>query len=106
MFQKLFFARLKFACFYLCLLITVYVYLQTSVAKEEYFAFNTPRKTPAFRTPIDFKNSPEFDEVEVPNAPKQPRSYKSRLNRKNLADISVALFSSPKKGLFMETEEV
>ena len=65
MFQKLFFARLKFACFYLCLLITVYVYLQTSVAKEEYFAFNTPRKTPAFRTPIDFNNPSGFDEIEA-----------------------------------------
>ncbi|KAJ9168933.1 hypothetical protein P3X46_020408 [Hevea brasiliensis] len=75
----------------------------TMVAKKWHFAYSTPRKTPAFRTPIDFENPNELDEIEAPNAPKQQRSYRSRLNGKKLADISVALFASPKK---METEEV
>ncbi|KAG5234887.1 F-box protein [Salix suchowensis] len=76
----------------------------TSIAKEWHFAYSTPRKTQAFRTPIDFGNPSELDEIEAPNAPKQRRSYKSQINRKRFADLSVALFASPKKGLFMETE--
>lgn len=78
---------------------------QTVVAKNCHFAYSTPRKTPAFRTPIYFEDTNELDEIEAPNAPKQLRSYRSRLNGKKLSDISVALFASPKKGLFMETEE-
>lgn len=77
----------------------------TVVAKNCHFAYSTPRKTPAFRTPIYFEDTNELDEIEAPNAPKQLRSYRSRLNGKKLSDISVALFASPKKGLFMETEE-
>ncbi|XP_015578154.1 F-box protein SKIP27 [Ricinus communis] len=77
----------------------------TLVARKLHFAYSTPRKIPAFRTPIASTENPtEFDEFEAPNAPKVSRCYKSRLNRKNLMDISVALFASPRKGLFMETE--
>ncbi|KAL9383975.1 hypothetical protein Peur_024298 [Populus x canadensis] len=76
----------------------------TLIAKEWHFAYSTPRKTQAFRTRIDFGNPSGLDEIEAPNAPKQRRSYKSQLNRKSIADVSVALFASPKKGLFMETE--
>ncbi|KDP20884.1 hypothetical protein JCGZ_21355 [Jatropha curcas] len=76
----------------------------TLVAKKWHFAYSTPKKTPAFRTSIDFENPSEFEDIEAPNAPKVPRSYKSRLNGKNLADISVALFASPRKELFLETE--
>ena len=73
------------------------------IAKERHFAYSTPRKSQGFRTLFDFENPSELDEIEAPNAPKQRRSYKSQLNRKNIADISVALFASPKKGLFVET---
>ncbi|KAL3596334.1 hypothetical protein D5086_007971 [Populus alba] len=76
----------------------------TVIAKESHFAYSTPRKSQGFRTPFDLENPSEFDGIEAPNAPKQRRSYKSRLNRKSIADVSVALFASPKKGLFMETE--
>ncbi|KAJ6738068.1 F-BOX PROTEIN SKIP27 [Salix koriyanagi] len=75
----------------------------TVIAKERHFAYSTPRKSQGFRTLFDFENPSELDEIEAPNAPKQRRSCKSQLNRKSIADISVALFASPKKGLFVET---
>ncbi|KAG5246878.1 F-box protein [Salix suchowensis] len=62
-----------------------------------------PEEVSGFRTLFDFENPSELDEIEAPNAPKQRRSCKSQLNRKSIADISVALFASPKKGLFVET---
>ncbi|XVF25904.1 hypothetical protein REPUB_Repub13aG0254300 [Reevesia pubescens] len=63
----------------------------TVIAKQLHFAYSTPTKTKAFRTSIDFKESSELDEIEAPNAPRQWRSNRS-INRKKLADISVALF--------------
>lgn len=74
----------------------------TQIAKEQHFAFNTPTKTRVFRSSIDFEEPSELDEIEAPNAPKQLRVPKSRISREKLAGISVALFASPKKGLFME----
>ncbi|CAK7350714.1 unnamed protein product [Dovyalis caffra] len=76
----------------------------TLIAKQWHFAYSTPRKSQAFRTPIDLENPSELNEIEAPNAPKHRRSYKSQLNRKSIADVSVALFASPKKGLFVDTE--
>ncbi|XP_022724538.1 F-box protein SKIP27-like [Durio zibethinus] len=64
----------------------------TVIAKQLHFAYSTPRKTKAFRTSIDFEESSELDEIEPPNAPRQWRSHRS-INRKKLADISVALFA-------------
>ncbi|KAK4858428.1 hypothetical protein QYF36_016206 [Acer negundo] len=74
----------------------------TQIAKEQHFAYSTPKKTQVFRSSIDFKEPSEFDEIEAPNAPKQFRAHKSRISREKLAGISVALFASPKKELFME----
>lgn len=77
----------------------------TLIAKQWHFAYNTPRKTRVFKTSIDYEDPIENAEVEAPNAPRQMRAYKSRLTSQKLADISVALFASPKKNLFMEEEE-
>lgn len=73
----------------------------TLIAKQSHFAYSTPRKT------VGFKSMEMFDElveVEAPNAPKQCRAPRQRLSVKNLADISVALFSSgwPRGDLFSE----
>lgn len=64
----------------------------TVIAKHLHFAYSTPRKAKAFRISIDFEESSELDEIEAPNAPRQWRSHRS-INRKKLADISVALFA-------------
>ncbi|GFS46407.1 F-box family protein [Actinidia rufa] len=65
------------------------------VAKQLHFAYRTPIKTSTFQNSFDLGNVAKFEEVEAPNAPKQFRSYRSRLSgKKNLADISVALFAS------------
>ncbi|KAJ4703371.1 putative F-box family protein [Melia azedarach] len=74
----------------------------TLIAKECHFAYSTPRKSRVFGSSIDFEGPNEDDEVEAPNAPRQMRGYKSRISGKKLADLSVALFASPQKGLFME----
>ncbi|KAJ4825114.1 hypothetical protein Tsubulata_028992 [Turnera subulata] len=68
----------------------------TLVAKQWHFAYSTPRKTRAFRDPVELENESNFDEIDAPNAPKRSRqrSFVSRLNKKNLADVSVALFAS------------
>ncbi|KAK9267850.1 hypothetical protein L1049_010286 [Liquidambar formosana] len=81
----------------------------TLIAKQWHFAYSTPSKTRAFRNSIDLGDSSEFDEIEAPNAPKQWRSYRSRVSGNKLADISVALFASdedqwPKRQLLMDTE--
>lgn len=83
-------------------------HLQTLIAKEWHFAYSTPSKVRAFRTAIEFDNPSDLDEIEAPNAP-PTRRFRSPLNRKKLADISVALFAEeeeqwPKKKLPMETE--
>lgn len=65
----------------------------TVIAKRLHFAYSTPRKAKAFRTSIDLEEeSSELDDIEAPNAPRQWRSHRS-INRKKLADISVALFA-------------
>lgn len=51
-----------------------------------------------FRSPFDLTE--DLDGIETPNAPKQQRNYKSRLNGKKLAELSVQLFASPRKELF------
>ncbi|KAA8519886.1 hypothetical protein F0562_014204 [Nyssa sinensis] len=82
----------------------------TLIAKQWHFAYSTPTKTLAFGNSIALKDSREFNEVEAPNAPKQMGHYRSRVNGKKLADISVALFAAPdgegwpRKELFMEME--
>ncbi|XP_071736193.1 F-box protein At1g61340-like [Rutidosis leptorrhynchoides] len=63
------------------------------IAKKLHFEYSTPKKVPAFRCAID-QLSLDADEIEAPNAPKQSRVARSRLNRDKLAELSVALFSS------------
>ncbi|XP_073302055.1 F-box protein At1g61340-like [Primulina huaijiensis] len=82
----------------------------TVIVKQTHFAYRTPMKTVRFQR-VDIFG--DFDEGEAPNAPKQSRVPRSRLCKKKLADISVALFFSdeedcwPRKDAFveMETEE-
>ncbi|GAV58845.1 hypothetical protein CFOL_v3_02378 [Cephalotus follicularis] len=77
----------------------------TLIAKKWHFAFSTPRKS-VCRNSIDLDEQSMYDEIEAPNAPIQRKRacYKSQIDDKNLSDISVALFPSPKKELFVETE--
>jgi hypothetical protein len=63
------------------------------IAKKMHFNYITPKKIVAFRCDVD-QSSLEFDEIEAPNAPKKSRIAHSRLNNKELANISVALFAS------------
>ncbi|KVH96823.1 hypothetical protein Ccrd_001085 [Cynara cardunculus var. scolymus] len=63
-----------------------------TIAKKMHFAYSTPKKVPAFGCSID-PSLDDADEIEAPNAPRQSRVARSRLNRKKLADISVALFA-------------
>lgn len=63
---------------------------------EWHFAYRTPKKVRAFRTAtIDLgdSNEAEADEIEAPNAPKQSRVIKSRLEGKKLDSIAVNLFA-------------
>ncbi|KAF5742236.1 F-box protein [Tripterygium wilfordii] len=72
------------------------------IARQWHFAYSTPRKTRAFRNSVDLdENLSELDDTEAPNAPKQSRRYRSKISEESLADISVALFASPRKELFM-----
>lgn len=65
----------------------------TLVAKECHFAYNTPKKTRKYLSPFDLENQSDFDELKVPNAPKQ-RNFKSPFNWEDLSDVSVDLFAS------------
>ncbi|KAL4585522.1 hypothetical protein LXL04_010144 [Taraxacum kok-saghyz] len=60
------------------------------IAKKLHFEYSTPKKVPAFRSTIE-PSSTEFDEI---GAPRQSRVAHSRLDRKKLAALSVALFTS------------
>ncbi|KAL3522172.1 hypothetical protein ACH5RR_015006 [Cinchona calisaya] len=81
----------------------------TLIAKQWHFEYRTPKKTLRFRDAVDLENLDEFNELE-PQAPRRLRVPRSRLNSKNLADISLALFTSaggenwPRRELFMEME--
>ncbi|XP_073158656.1 F-box protein At1g61340-like [Henckelia pumila] len=77
------------------------------IAKQTHFAYSTPRKIVGFQK-VDIFG--DFDEGEAPNAPKQWRVRPSRLCKKKLSGISVALFLSdeedgwPRKDAFYEME--
>lgn len=80
----------------------------TVVAKQWHFAYKTPTKIRAFRNSIDLQNPSDCEEIEAPNAPL--RTFRSRISRKKLADVTAVLFASPDEGqwtrrggLFMET---
>lgn len=70
------------------------MYEQTLIAKRLHFEFSTPRKTLPFRSAFDMEDLGDSNEVEPPNAPKLLKIARSRLSRKKLAEISVALFAS------------
>ncbi|XP_030473198.2 F-box protein SKIP27-like [Syzygium oleosum] len=81
----------------------------TVVAKQWHFAYTTPTKIRAFRSLIDPQNPSDCEEIEAPNAPL--RTFRSRISRRKLADVTAVLFASPDEGqwtrrggLFMETE--
>ncbi|KAJ0966019.1 hypothetical protein J5N97_027157 [Dioscorea zingiberensis] len=61
----------------------------TLIAKELHFAFSTPLKS------MNRGGSDLEQGIETPNAPKQHRIAKSRIDGKKLASIAVALFTSP-----------
>ena len=64
------------------------------IANQWHFECSTPKKkTSAFADPFDVGDQNGFYEIEAPNAPL--RNYKPRITgRKELAKISVALFTS------------
>ncbi|KAA8515376.1 hypothetical protein F0562_019013 [Nyssa sinensis] len=107
---KKFFYQIILASLMIIDLFCVSMNHQTLIAKQWHFAYSTPTKTSAFRSSIDLEDPSDLDEVEAPNAPKQSRCYRSRVGRKKMANISVALFATPdeerwpRKDLFMEME--
>ncbi|CAK9176790.1 unnamed protein product [Ilex paraguariensis] len=80
------------------------------MAEKWHFTYSTPRKTLSCRDSIYLEDVSDFNEVEAPNAPKQSKVPRSRLDGKKLTDISVALFASPdgdrspRRELFMGME--
>ncbi|KAK4797507.1 hypothetical protein SAY86_029833 [Trapa natans] len=60
------------------------------IAKQLHFTYKTPTKTRAFRDPTDLNNPSDFDSIQTPQAPL--RIFKPRLCRRNLKEISSALF--------------
>lgn len=83
---------------------------QTLVAKRWHFEYSTPKKTLGFKNATDMDDWNESNDVELPNAPRQAKFPRTRLSRKKLADISVALFTSdseenwPRRELFMQMD--
>ncbi|KAF5728640.1 F-box protein [Tripterygium wilfordii] len=76
----------------------------TLIARQLHFEYSTPRKIRAFRNSIDLEEEEkvsELEDLEAPNAPNQSRRCRSQISDKSLADISVALFASPRMELFM-----
>ncbi|KAL5986843.1 hypothetical protein ACLOJK_015177 [Asimina triloba] len=65
---------------------------QAIVAKQTHFAFSTPSSKNSLLKPFsDLEDGSKFEEA--PDAPRQPRQYRSRFGSKKLAEISVALFA-------------
>ncbi|KFK28733.1 hypothetical protein AALP_AA7G039900 [Arabis alpina] len=63
------------------------------IAKSSHFAYTTPRKTRAFRNPLDFEDSSYGEEdIEPPKAPRHYRWTKAK-RKEQLSSISVALFT-------------
>lgn len=70
----------------------VFVVGQTVIAKQWHFAYSTPTKKLNFKDPVEFENSDNINETEAPNAPKQSRTSRSRLNGKKQGLLSRRLF--------------
>ncbi|GAA0164876.1 hypothetical protein LIER_20414 [Lithospermum erythrorhizon] len=79
------------------------------IAKRLHFEYSTPRKTVGFQSAAD---NEELSDIEAPNAPKQSRIRRSVMSRKNLSDISAALFTSddeetwPREDVLMGMEKM
>ncbi|KAI4368180.1 hypothetical protein MLD38_016767 [Melastoma candidum] len=71
-------------------MVSKYIREASVVAKQGHFAYTTPRKVPAFRNPLNWDNSGEFNDIEPPNAPLRP--FRKQAIRKNLGDVAAALF--------------
>ncbi|XP_074267776.1 F-box protein SKIP27-like [Silene latifolia] len=80
------------------------------IAKNMHFAYSTPSKTKAFRNSIEMLNNLEnFDEIIVPNAPKQAhrKMKRCRFEQKTHGNVAAALFADedvvqswPRRSLF------
>nr|CAD1841216.1 unnamed protein product [Ananas comosus var. bracteatus] len=62
------------------------------IARELHFAFSTPLVKRIFEREYEERDS---DNEEAPDAPKQRRVARSRIDGKSLSSIAVALFTSP-----------
>ncbi|XP_020091614.1 F-box protein At1g61340-like [Ananas comosus] len=62
------------------------------IARELHFAFSTPLVKRIFERENEERDS---DNEEAPDAPKQRRVARSRIDGKSLSSIAVALFTSP-----------
>ncbi|KAK1368516.1 putative Heteroproteinous nuclear ribonucleoprotein U-like protein 1 [Heracleum sosnowskyi] len=71
----------------------------TVIAKQWHFAYSTPTKKLIFKDPVKFENSDDAYELEAPNAPKQSRNSRSRLNGKNQGLLSRRLFMDMETGI-------
>lgn len=79
------------------LLVSKFVHGATLIAKETHFAFSTPSSKPVFMRETRMGDIDLEVSEEAPNAPKQQRVAKSRLDGRKLSSIAVALFTSPEE---------
>ncbi|GMH15868.1 hypothetical protein Nepgr_017709 [Nepenthes gracilis] len=67
---------------------------ETMFVRTSHFAYITPSKIRGIQGSTDLQNPEEVgDDLKAPNAPKQSRALRSQLGRKQLEDVSVALFT-------------
>lgn len=76
------------------LLVSKFVNEATVIAKEMHFAYSTPLSKPMFNKFDELGLCNSEDSGEAPNAPRQYRIAKSRIDGDKLASLAVALFSS------------
>ncbi|KAL5704183.1 hypothetical protein ACHQM5_022644 [Ranunculus cassubicifolius] len=69
----------------------------TMIAKDWHFAYRTPSKTANLHSYKSTEDEKFDGSDSVMNAPMQGKRHYSRTSGRNLADISVALFPSPKE---------
>lgn len=77
------------------ILVSKYVNEAALIAKDEHFAYSTPRAKPAFRKDDDLEiDDDTADDREVLNAPMRRRPARSRIDFEKCASVMVDLFSS------------
>ena len=62
----------------------------TIMTRKSHFAYSTPSKVLVFRDSLDWEELSSFEELQIPNAPKQSRRGRSRLKGK--PSFAAALF--------------